>query len=145
MATYKSKYTGTQIDEAIGLAFGVPEELDALREDVEEALAGGVGTSTDVVEGITVLSSSWLDETDTTALWRCRIENAEIEENTIVNVHFSVTDYNETMPASLVRATNAGVLAVTTSGVGYVDIYATNQPDTDLNCVLELTGYRVVE
>ena len=137
------------VDNAERLGGELPEyyasanDVDSFKEEVGEAFENV--SSTKVVEGITVLSTAWVDETETTALWRCRIENAEIIENTIVNVHFDITDYTDETASSLVRATNAGVLAVTTSGVGYVDVYATSQPDSDLLCSLELTGYRVVE
>lgn len=102
------------------------------------------GTSTKVVEGITVSASKWVDETETTALWRYRIENANIKDDMTVGVYFAVTDYTEENPSSLVRATNAGVLAATTARLGSVDIYSTSQPDTNLTCTLELTGYKVV-
>ena len=102
------------------------------------------GGSAKLVSGITVLSTGWLDETGTTALWRYRIENAAIEENMSVEVLFEVTDYTEDTPSSLVRATNAGVLAATTANAGYVDIYSTAQPDTDLLCDIQLTGLKVV-
>lgn len=101
-------------------------------------------SSTKVVEGITVLSSSWIDETDTTALWRYRIENANIKDDMTVGVYFAVTDYTEENPSSLVRATNAGILSATTARLGSVDIYSTSQPDSDLVCSLELNAYKVV-
>ena len=123
--------------------YATGEDLDKLTEQVNDALDNV--SSTKITEGLTVLASGWVDETDTTALWRYRIENVNIIDNMIVNVHFDVTDYTEDDASSLVRATNAGLLAVTTSGVGYVDIYSVEQPNADLLCSLELIGYKVVE
>ena len=166
MANYQSKYTGLEIDTAIGKSLnydadnnGIVDNADRLggqlptyyasaqdfstfKDEVDVALENV--SSTRVINGVTVLTSGWLDETDTSLLWRYRIENTGITDNTIVNVYFDITDYTEEVASSLVRATNAGVLATTTSGTGYVDIYATSQPDTDLTCTLELTGYKVV-
>lgn len=125
---------------------GVVDNAERLGGQLPEyyAAKSDVASSTEVVVGVTALSSAWVDETATTALWRCRLTNEAIKDNTIVNVYFDITDYTEEVASSLVRATNAGVLGTTTSGVGYVDIYATSQPDTDLACTLELTGYKVV-
>ena len=180
MANFQSKYTGPEIDEAVGKALGfdldgdgivddanklggktpeeyanfedfnaftseITEEFNTFKEEVEESLAtAGGGTSTKVVEGITVLSTGWVDETETTAFWRYRIENANITADMIVDVRFLVGDETEEMPSSHVRATNAGLTATTTSRAGSVDIYAISQPDTDLACVLTLTDFKVV-
>ena len=139
MATYKSKYTGGQIDEAIGKAL----EIDDFKEEVEEFIANG-SASIKAVKGITVASSGWVDETETSALWRYRIEHEAITEGMSVDVLFDVADYTEEKASSLVLATNAGILAATTANLGCVDIYSTSQPDSDLLCQLLLTGLKEV-
>ena len=100
----------------------------------------------------TVLASGWLDETETTGLYRYRIENSNITATMSVDVHFSVTDHTEEQASSLVRATNHGVLAATTAGAGYVDIYCSGYkgtefvgaPDTDLLVDIKLTEVKEV-
>ena len=106
--------------------------------------AASTASTSEVIKGVTVLSSGWIDETETTALFRYRISNSAILENTSVDVLFKVDDYTEDEPSSLVRATNGGVLAATTANTGYVDIYSTAQLDTDLVCDLVLTQLKVV-
>lgn len=122
--------------------YSTSADFNAFKTEVEEALAQGVGgTSTRFIGSIMVLSANWVDETETTALFRYRIENSNITANDIVNVYFSPADYTDDAASSLVRATNAGVLAATTSQAGYVDIYSISQPDSDLECGIELTEY----
>lgn len=96
------------------------------------------------VENITISQANWLDETETTALFRYRISNTAILADMSVDVLFRVDDYTDEQPSSLVRATNSGVLGATTADAGYVDIYATTQPGTDLVCDLALTQLKAV-
>ena len=91
------------------------------------------------ISGVTVSSASWVDEIESTALWRYRISNSNITADMRVDVFFSVSDYTDDVASSYVRATNAGIVAPTTAGAGYVDIYSTDQPDSDLVCELTLT------
>lgn len=105
--------------------------------------AGGTGASMSIKD-VTVVTSGWVDETETTALFRYHIESESIRENMTVDVLFKVDDYTDEQASSLVRATNSGVLNATTASAGYVDIYSTAQPDTDLTCDLVLTQLKVV-
>lgn len=134
-------------DAGLGYVKLTLAEYNSLADKDEETLyiiTDSLGEAAVAIKNVTVSTSKWIDETDTTALFRYRISNASILENMAVDVLFKVTDYTEEQASSLVRATNGGVLNATTANAGYVDIYSTSAIDTDLVCDLVLTQLKVV-
>ncbi|GAA0181423.1 hypothetical protein SH2C18_39590 [Clostridium sediminicola] len=81
-----------------------------------------------IIQNISILSANWIDDTATRGFWVYDYSDTKINSNTIVdiNVHLS----------SLENASD--LKSVTESFDGYVRLYASSQPQVDLNCDLKL-------
>ena len=103
---------------------GDPGEAGPKGEQGPEGPAGPQGkdgVSAIIVKGIILLASGWIF---TDGLYKITVPNADITENSIVNLKF--------VPASINNAINNGVLGYTTTINGAFEIYANFQPSTDL-------------
>lgn len=81
-----------------------------------------------VKTNISILSVNWIDDTSTSGYWYYDVSDADIDENTVVDVNFNL--------ASLDGASD--IKSRSDSFVGYVRIYADAQPTLDLIADLKL-------
>ena len=80
-------------------------------------------SQTVIIENVSILSASWVDDTATSGYFYYDYSNANITANDVVNVNFYL--------ASLEDA--AEVLRVTDSSAGEVRLYANSVPTSNLS------------
>jgi hypothetical protein len=82
-----------------------------------------------IKSNITILSTSWTDDTATSGFWIYDITDTDITANTVVDVNIALSSLEN---ASDLKSAND-------SYAGYVRLYADSQPSADIACDLRLT------
>lgn len=126
----QAEYT-VNIDNTITLTLGVASDTPILfevykiadPEDVWSAVAMLEDAQPKIYKNVTIATTAW---TQGGTYYEALIANDTIDENTFVNVNFSL--------ASLSVVTDAGVLAVAESTNGGIKLYSTSIPATDVIC-----------
>ncbi len=100
--------------------------------EVAQALTAHKAEMTQLIKikkNVVILASGWIDDTVNNGFWIYEIEDADIDENTMVDVNI---DLNDLEKASSVKS-------ATDSFEGYVRLYADEQPIEDIIADIRLT------